>query len=191
MFAFHLAWFVASITAVVVFFWIDFKIPLSVIPLDNSTELYSDRPYRIQGEHRLIGKAMVVPIERHHRTRIYLTASSPVTIYRLLSEVNPNLEFSGWRNGSEPVYAPGSDYVGNKNHLTRMVAHEFEAGTSMLLPGGPRFSAPIVVETDGDVSAYTLRFFNKIIPPLRQNKKKLLAAFGFILVFNAISLWFH
>ncbi len=191
MITLHCVWFACSVVVVVVFFWIDFKVPLSVSPLKDGTDLYSDRPYRIQGRHRLIGKAVVVPPERHHRTLIYVTVTAPATVYRLLSDVNCNNEFSEWRNDSDPVYAPGSDYVGNKNHLTRAVAHDFEAGTWTLAPGGPRFASPIIVESGGEVTAHTSRFFNKITPPLRQNKKKLLAALLFIAVSNACSILFR
>ena len=191
MITFHVVWFVGSVVAVVVFFWIDLKVPLSVLPLEDATRLYSDRPYQIQGTHRLIGKAVVVPIERHQRTRVYVTITKPATVYRLLSDVNSNEDFDRWRKDSDAVYAPGSDYVGNKNHLTRAVARDIEPGTWPLRPGGPRFAAPIIVESSGDVSAHTVRFFNKIILPLRQNKKKLLAALLFIVAANAISIFFR
>lgn len=191
MITFHCVWFTCSVVVVVVFFWIDFKVPLSVSPLEDGADLYSDRPYRIQGTHRLIGKAVVVPIERHHRTRVYVSVTARATVYRLLSDVNSNKEFTVWRNDSEPVYAPGSDYVGNKNNLTRAVAHDFEAGTWKLAPGGPTFASPIIVESGGEVTAHTTRFFNKIIPPLRQNKRKLLAALLFIAVSNACSILFR
>ena len=191
MITFHVVWFVCSVVAVVVFFWIEFKVPLSVVPLEDGTDLYSDRPYQIQGTHRLIGKAVVVPIERHHRTRVYVTFTKPATVYRLLSDVNFNEDFDRWREDSDAVYAPGSDYVGNKNHLTRAVARDFEPGTWPLRPGRPRFAAPIIVESAGDVSAHNVRFFNKIILPLRQNKKKLLAALLMIVAANAISFFFR
>ncbi len=149
--------------------------------------LYTDRPYHIEGKHRLVSQSFVVPIPRHLKTPIYLMLTKNTTVYRLLSDVNPNTEFMGWNIDVEPIYAPGSNYVGNPNRLTSTVSHEFGPGKLKIPAGGPRFAAPILVTTDGDITAHTVRFFNKIIGSPISNKKKLLSAFLFVIVVNLIA----
>ena len=185
MITYHLICLVASLAVVAAFFSCNFKVPLTVKPLTPNRALYSDRPYQIQGDHHLIDHAFVIVIPRHVRTPIFVSTNEESTLFRLLSDVNANDEFADWHDDPHSIYAPGSDYEGNENHLTRAVFRACPAGSYKLPPGGPRFAAPVLIKTDGDVTAHTVQFFNKIIGPPSHNKKKLLAATIFVVLANA------
>ena len=173
-----------SIFLVGVFFVVDIKIPLSCSVLQNGTYLYADRTYCIEGDHPFIGNSVVIQLPRHLLTPIYLHFTEKRRVIRLLSDVNNNNEFSDWTPDEIEIYAPGSNYTGNVNHLTKSVWKKLDQGEWKLQPGGPKFSSPILVEGTTDVEAYTVRFFNKIVGPPSRNKKKLFGAFTFVIIFN-------
>ena len=135
----------------------------------------------------MVSKAVVVRVSRHMKTPIYLKLVRRATVYRLLSNANPNTEFASWSLDGDPMFAPGSDYPGNQNHLTYAVSREFGPGEWRLPAGGPRFAAPILIPKDSGVTAYTVRFFNKILGSPANNKKKLVAALIFVVAVNAMT----
>lgn len=183
--------FIFSLLLVVIFFLINFKVPLTISILEKATLLYSDRMYCIEGHHPLIGNSVVVQIPRHLRTPVYLHLPEKVRVVRLLSEVNTNREFSDWLPDTVRISAPGSNFPGNLNNLTQSVSKVLEKGRWKIPPGGPKFSAPILIECTMEVEAYTVRFFNKLVGSPSRNKKKLLGAFLFIVLFNMVAFFIY
>lgn len=183
--------FIVSVLIVMVYFSINFKVPLTTLDLVEATQLYSDRPYCIKGEHPLVGAAVVIKIPRHLPTPIYLHLPKKSRVVRLLSDVNPNLEFKDWLPDTISISAPGSNYPGNLNNLTRSVSKVLDQGDWKIPPGGPKFSAPILIEGSTEVKAYTVKFFNKLVGAPSRNKKKLLGAFLFIVFFNVLAFFLY
>lgn len=182
--------FLFAVAGVVGFFAIDFKVMLETKPLLLNETVYADRPYILEGDLTGLSLARLVLISRHHKAPVTLTMTAPAQIVRLLSEVNPNTEFSDWTPMPVSAYVLGSNFEGNKNHLTFAVSKQFAAGEIVLAPGGPRLSAPVIVLSEGALSAHTVRTFNKILGPLRDNDKKLLGAFfTLVLVACILIIW--
>lgn len=120
--------FLFAVAGVVGFFAIDFKVTLETKPLLLNETVYAGRPYILEGDLAGLSGARLVLISRYHKAPVTLSMTAPAQIARLLSEVNPNTEFSDWIPMPVSAYVLGSNFEGNKNHLTVAVSKQFAAG---------------------------------------------------------------
>ncbi len=126
---------------------------------DGSTPLFLDRPYVNRERNGSLATYRVVPLPRHLRFDVELRVSEPAQLVRFLSDENDNRVFGDWQPAeSLRVNVPGRSCV-----LTRAVTRQIGPGSVRLPAGGPVSSAPLLIATQGEVAARTLRPWNKLL----------------------------
>ncbi|MGH7288212.1 MAG: hypothetical protein ACREI8_09380 [Myxococcota bacterium] len=146
---------------------------------DGVTSLFLDRPYVNTERNAGLAGHRVVRLPRHLRFDVELRVSEPAQLVRFLSDENDNRVFGDWQPAdSLRVTVPGRSCV-----LTRAVTRQIGPGSVRLPAGGPVSSAPLLIATQGEVAARTLRSWNKLLPAreggwlgfLAGNRNKLIA----------------
>lgn len=170
----------------------DFDTTLRTVAyVDGATPLFADRPYVNTARHAALDGLVLLPVPRHARYPIELEVTQPLTVYRLLAEVNDNTPFTDW----EPV--PGAvEVVGGTATHTRIVRRRFPAGALALAAGGPYSSNPVLLDTqENGLTAATAKSQNKLVKDqrgwatfFRGNRRKL-AAIALFFALNALVVW--
>jgi hypothetical protein len=170
---------------------LDLPQSLSVAPYeDGVTPLYIDRPYRNLASNAALAGLRVVRVPRHLRFDVELELGAPARVIRLLASDDDDAALAGWQRADElRVNVPGRSCT-----LTRAVARELAAGSHRLPPGGPAAAAPLLIASEGEVTARTTRSWNKLAAaedPLtfaRRNARKL-GALGLAWAAWCLLLW--
>lgn len=124
--------------------------PLPIADYAAKKPLYSDRDYANTLATPLPAGTKVVPIARHREQPIWLTASGPVTIFRMIGDdkENDNSVFADHQELDAKV-----SVVGQSCTLTRLIKLDLPAGEHCLPPGGPVAAAPLLFAGDAEVTA--------------------------------------
>ena len=137
----------------------DIPLSLDVQPyVDGQTPLYSDRPYVNDLVGGQFDSTRLVQLPRHQMSALTVECKSSCTVYRFLCEENDNTRFSDWETTGIRIHVPRG-----AGTLTSVISKDFGPGTYKLSSGGPRTSSPILVRSEGQVSASGVSSRNKII----------------------------
>jgi len=127
------------------------------------TPLFLDRPYVDTERNPGLEGLRVVRLPRHLRFDVELRVSEPAALVRFLSDENDNRAFANWERADDlRVNVPGRGCA-----LTRAVRRRMAPGFAQLPAGGPCSASPLLVSTEGDVSARTVHSWNKLVRPTR------------------------
>jgi hypothetical protein len=87
---------------------------------------------------------LLVQFPRHHKDKIILKSKVPLTVYRMISSNNDNLDFKGYEKTGIKVKV-----IGGSTKHTQVVKKTFNAGIVSLSPGRSVSTSPILISIGG------------------------------------------
>lgn len=134
------------------------SIPVRILPYSHGDPVYSNRAYANTLQVDDLKGAQIVPIDRHLKKDIAIDATNAFIVYRLITPDNDNEVFDGWEELDVAIKV-----IGGSCTMRSIVTKGLPKGRHYLPPGGPIAASPILLRSDGVISA-------RLVEPLIDRK---------------------